>query len=225
MPTARRPRAETQAETRRRLLDAAQQLFEQSGFHRTTVAQIACTAGYTTGAIYANFPRKEVLALAVLERGDLADWARLDLELARSADFGDRLVEVVRWYRNLLVTGGPIGILRVELRLHSLQDAELRAALVDAQRHQQVHVGRLIQQLATTAGSTVLVEPEMLAAALLGSADGTSIANSLDPSPRQAVAFAWTLATLMLAALDPPPVGEAGRADLFARLLSVAATG
>lgn len=87
-----------------------------------------------------------------------------------------------------------------------------------------VHVGQLIHQLATAAGSTVLAEPEMLAAAVLGSADGTAIANSLDPSPHQAAAFAWTLATLLLAALDPPPVDEAGRADLFARLLSVAAT-
>jgi len=65
----------------------------------------------------------------------------------------------------------------------------------------------------------------MLAAAVLGSADGTGIADSLDPSPHQGAAFAWTLATLRLAALDPQPVDEAGRAELFARVLSATATG
>lgn len=222
MATARKPRTESQAETRRNLLDAAEPLFELGGFHRTSVAEIARAAGYTTGAIYSNFPRKEDLALAVLQRSEQADWDQLDIELARSGDFGDRLVEVVRWRRRLLVTNEPIGILRVELWLYSLQDAQLRAALVAAQRQQQAHVAVLIDQLAADAGSKVLVDPELLAAAVLASADGTAIANSLDPSPHQGAAFAWTLATLLIDAMDPKPVADDDRPALLDRLLAAA---
>lgn len=220
MASTRRPRAESQAETRERLLDAAESLFETGGFHRTSVSQIAGAAGYTTGAIYSNFPRKEDLALAVIERGEYADWEQLDVELARSDDFGDQLIEIVRWYRWLQATGEPIGILRVELWLHSLQDLELRTALVAGQRRQQRHVAGLIDRLACGTGSVVTVDTGILAAALLGSADGTGIANSLDPSPHQAAAFAWTLATLLLAAFDPPPIDAAQQAELYDRLLA-----
>src|SRR5699024_3717965 len=68
MTVTRRRRAETQAETRRRLLDAAEALFEERGFHGASVAGIARRAGYTTGAIYSNFQRKEDLAVEVLDR-------------------------------------------------------------------------------------------------------------------------------------------------------------
>lgn len=222
MPTVRKPRLESQAETRAHLLDAAGPLFELGGFHRTSVAEIARAAGYTTGAIYSNFPRKEDLALAVLERNAAADWERLDIELAKSTDLTDRLVAVITWRRRILAINEPIGILHLELYLYALQDAELRAALVASQRDQQTRVGLILEQVAADAGATLTVDAEVLAAALLATADGTAIVNSLDPSSNQAEAFAWTLATLVANSMRPRPVADDAWTTFVDRLLTAA---
>lgn len=61
-------RSERQARTHEELLDAAQAAFTERGFHATSVAEIALAAGYTKGAVYANFSGKTELFLAVLDR-------------------------------------------------------------------------------------------------------------------------------------------------------------
>lgn len=61
-------RSERQAQTYEELLDAAQAAFAERGFHATSVAEIALAAGYTKGAVYANFAGKTELFLAVLDR-------------------------------------------------------------------------------------------------------------------------------------------------------------
>ena len=222
MPTVRKPRTESQAETREHLLDAAGPLFELGGFHRTSVAEIARAAGYTTGAIYSNFPRKEDLALAVLERNAAADWQRLDVELAKSTDLTDRLVAVIIWRRRLLATHEPIGILHLELCLYALKDAQLRAALAASQRDQQRRVAQILEQVAADAGATLTVDADVLAAALLATADGTAIVNSIDPASNQAEAFAWTLATLVANSLHPRPIADDAWPAFVDRLLTAA---
>ena len=54
--------------TRERVLDAAERLFVEGGFHATSVKDIAEAAGYTTGAIYSSFDGKGGLFLAVYRR-------------------------------------------------------------------------------------------------------------------------------------------------------------
>lgn len=222
MPSTRRSRSETQAETIQHLLDAAEPLFERGGFHRTSVAEIARAAGYTTGAIYANFPRKEDLAIAVLERGQQASWNELAEELGSHAQVADRLVAVVAWRRRILASQEAIGILRLELWLISLQDPSLRAALVAGQRNLQAAFAQILEQQARDAGATLLVDPELLSAALLGSADGTAVVHGLDPASNQAEAFAWTLATLVIHSMDPKPITDAELGPLLDRMLRAA---
>jgi AcrR family transcriptional regulator len=61
-------RAESKARTRGDLVDAAERLFTSSGFHATSLDQVAGEAGYTKGAVYSNFDSKEDLFFAVYER-------------------------------------------------------------------------------------------------------------------------------------------------------------
>src|SRR5712675_940902 len=60
-------RDEQKAATRLRLLDAAQTVFAQRGFHGASVDEIAREAGATTGALYAHFAGKEALFLELLD--------------------------------------------------------------------------------------------------------------------------------------------------------------
>src|SRR4029077_18498595 len=61
-------RAEQRDQTRARLLDAAEKVFVDHGFHAASVDQVAEEAGYSKGAVYSNFENKDELFLAVLER-------------------------------------------------------------------------------------------------------------------------------------------------------------
>ena len=60
-------RAERQRKTREELLDAATRLFAARGFGGASIDEIAAAAGYTSGAIYANFAGKEDLFLRAFE--------------------------------------------------------------------------------------------------------------------------------------------------------------
>src|SRR5262245_52786662 len=62
---AMRVTAETKAETRQRILDAAQQLFAVGGFATSTTRDIADRAGIATGTLFNYFTSKEA-ALATL---------------------------------------------------------------------------------------------------------------------------------------------------------------
>jgi AcrR family transcriptional regulator len=64
----RMSRAERREQTRQELLTAAEACFVTSGFHATSVDQVAERAGYTKGAVYSNFTAKEDLFFAVYER-------------------------------------------------------------------------------------------------------------------------------------------------------------
>jgi len=69
--TRRSPKAER---TRADLLAAARRVFAEQGYEGASVGDIAAAAGYTKGAVYANFGSKEDLFLE-LARGMLAAWA------------------------------------------------------------------------------------------------------------------------------------------------------
>jgi AcrR family transcriptional regulator len=94
-------RAEKRAETRRRLLDAAAEVFRRQGFAGASVEQISAQAGFTRGAFYSNFESKEVLFVELLHERVYDDFARLiravpaDLSPAERVVWGaERLREV-----------------------------------------------------------------------------------------------------------------------------------
>jgi AcrR family transcriptional regulator len=59
--------SEKAEETRRRIVDAAAELFAEHGYHSTSLNDVIAAAGSTKGGFYFHFPSKVELALAVLE--------------------------------------------------------------------------------------------------------------------------------------------------------------
>jgi AcrR family transcriptional regulator len=70
-------RKERQAETRRRLLDAAETVFLRRGFDRASVEEITAEAGFTRGAFYSNFESKEQLFFELLADRAYAEYTRI----------------------------------------------------------------------------------------------------------------------------------------------------
>ena len=54
-------RSEAQALTRRRVLEAAAEVFGEKGFRAASLTDVADRAGYTIGAVYSNFASKDEL--------------------------------------------------------------------------------------------------------------------------------------------------------------------
>ena len=80
-------RVEAQALTRRRLLEAAADVFTEEGFRVASLADVADRAGYTIGAVYSNFASKDELFQALMdERLRLTEEG---LAAAFSGDAGD----------------------------------------------------------------------------------------------------------------------------------------
>jgi AcrR family transcriptional regulator len=62
--------------TRRSLLEAAAQLFNERGYAGTSISDISELSGRTSGAVYFHYTSKEMLAVAVVEE-HFATWSRL----------------------------------------------------------------------------------------------------------------------------------------------------
>lgn len=65
-PRRRLTRDEAKAQTRQRLLDSAARVFAERGFGGASLEEIAESAGYSTGAVYANFENKEQLFMELV---------------------------------------------------------------------------------------------------------------------------------------------------------------
>jgi AcrR family transcriptional regulator len=84
LPRPRRPRRlsrrEKQAETRQRLLDAAERVFLRTGLQGSSVEAIAAEAGFTRGAFYSNFESKDELFVELLHTRVYERYTRLAKE-------------------------------------------------------------------------------------------------------------------------------------------------
>ncbi len=91
----RRTKEEAQ-ETRKQILEAAEQAFYDRGVSRTTLADIAALAGVTRGAIYWHFSNKADLVQAMLD--SLHEPLE---EMARASESEDE-IDPLGWTRKLL---------------------------------------------------------------------------------------------------------------------------
>jgi AcrR family transcriptional regulator len=130
---ARLSRTESVARTRARLLDAAEAVFAENGFGEASLARIADRAGYTRGAVYANFASKDDLFLAVLDR-----WLDQDIEhLGKFTADGPSTPRTLEWLRtregNRFADRNRF-LLLTEFRLYALRNPAVAPRLADYER-------------------------------------------------------------------------------------------
>jgi AcrR family transcriptional regulator len=87
---------DTQVVDRRcRILDAAERCFVRSGFHRTTMQDVAAEAGMSPGNLYRYFPSKDAIVVGLTER-DRSDVARDFATFDSGEDFMTSFVKLGR---------------------------------------------------------------------------------------------------------------------------------
>ena len=182
------PNAERKATTRRKLIDAAMTTVARHGFHAAGVDAIAAAAGYSVGAIYANFGSKDDLFLAVFD-DHLAWFERVvadappDLApLERLLDERDQLLVFMEFWG------------------HAVRSPKVKRRFAQRMTRLRGHVADLIRRRAADAGGAIDDETaERLATVALALARGMAIERLAD---RKAVPPGM-LAAALSALLDP----------------------
>ena len=123
----RQTRAEKKAETRERLLKAAEAIARDEGLGRITLEGVASAAGLTKGAIYSNFGSKEDLLLEVLER--LTPGLNLTSEVEDAPDLPSLLARMGAVLGGAARTRAKQVALAVEFDALAIRDPALRRAL------------------------------------------------------------------------------------------------
>lgn len=134
--------------TRQRLLDAAAQCFASAGFSKTTVEEIAASAGVSKGVVYHHFRGKESILEALLER-TLADWAAVSSIPEPAASGGSVLAAFERSLRASLDYARTNPLIRA---LFQLDPAVVLGLGSSAAVQKSVHAGRARMIEAVRAG-------------------------------------------------------------------------
>ncbi len=126
----RRTQADRRADTRRRLLSAAAELFASQGYDAVSVDEVAAAADRSSGAVYAHFGSKQGLLRALLESWQETTAAVVAAEFAVSPDRAARMAAL---WRNVSHPPDELGeqwlLLEHELWLRAVRDPEVGAGL------------------------------------------------------------------------------------------------
>ncbi|MFC5334915.1 TetR/AcrR family transcriptional regulator [Mycobacterium branderi] len=165
MSVKRLSRVEQQQQTRERIIDAAERLFVDEGFHAVSVDRVAGEAGYTKGAVYSNFASKEDLFFAVYERRATRGIAEVEAQLAAAGGASQGMDAVID--RVLRRRGRDDGWLAVffEFWAHAVRRPALRARFGEIHLRAQKPFVRAIEAHACEHGYELPDESQKLAVA------------------------------------------------------------
>lgn len=139
--------------TRRRLVDAAAEVFAEVGLDAASVEAICERAGFTRGAFYSNFETKEELFLelaGIVQRERVASVRARVTQLEASGALADTSPDALSIIQAALDTSAEdrLSILLMsEIRIHALRNPKLAAAYL-AQEQEMVHsVAHIIEDI------------------------------------------------------------------------------
>jgi AcrR family transcriptional regulator len=213
---ARRTRGESQADTRERLLETARELFARASYAGASVDAIAAAAGYTKGAVYANFASKEALFVELLRRHKDAELGALRAVVEAPGDARAAL-DALGALLAATAEDTDWALLSVELQRRAARSPELAAEYAALHAGQQAALGRLVAALFAKAGRRLPAAADDLAAAFMGLAHGLVLQRPPGPAAAGAHAREGRLLVLMLesvlAAAPPAAPPRAARAS------------
>jgi AcrR family transcriptional regulator len=193
---ARLTRVESRQRTRQLLLDAAERLFVERGFHATSIEDIVEAAGFTRGALYSNFADKDDLFLTLLERrteAQVAAYGATDL-----APSSSRVAALQAWFDALTEEDRGLSLALAEFWPSAIRSPDHHRRLRDCSRALRSAITSSVEQYRDEQNLTLPYPAEQVAAMLLAIGEGFAAQHSLDPEGvpsdlfRSAVVTLWT---------------------------------
>ena len=172
-------RVESRARTRMRIIEAATALFLRGGFQATSLEQVAEEAGYTVGAVYSNFESKTAVGVAVIDELYAAEEQRLAELLAKVPDGDtDGVFDALSSWADSTIGDPGWTRLEIEIAAFSAHEESYRAATAARYARLRVSCRELI---AGRIGGDSQLDPDLLAAAIVGLALGIGAQRAADP--------------------------------------------
>jgi AcrR family transcriptional regulator len=198
----RRTQLERRAQAEDALLDSAAKLFARLGVEQTSLAQVGAEAGYSRGLVNHHFGSKAVLVERLVER------SQHDFVSNLTETDGTEVDAVVAIARSYLSAASRES---TDTRAHYVmwgaalpQDADLRASVAAGDAQFRIGVKSLVrlgQKRRTIAAS---IDPDGVAAVVVGMLRGTVAQFLIDPSDVDLAAAADACEHFLRAALTRP---------------------
>jgi AcrR family transcriptional regulator len=183
-PSRRKTRAEKQAETRRRLLDAGEIVFRRCGLHGASIEAITEEAGFTRGAFYSNFKDKNELFIALLHDRVYTGFRQL---LESLSDQSESPLEQLRHGATQLARryedkdGRWLFELWLEILARAARDEEFAGVAATFWTGNRKLIAEMARANTQTLGSELPIEAEHLATAQIALDIGLAVQHLVDP--------------------------------------------
>jgi AcrR family transcriptional regulator len=158
-PRKRLTREESQAQTRATLIEVGRKHFLRFGLGGAVTEKIAEDAGYSRGALYANFDGKEELFVAVI-REEHARHINFLRSLLKDEPSPKKRVKKFRDALANLVTDHEWIVLRAEFEVGALRSEPIRKSFIEAYRQQRRDGGELFRDLLQSPDLTSRLTPD-----------------------------------------------------------------
>ena len=173
-------RARQKAATREALLAAGRTVFVRDGYHRASLDRVAAEAGFTKGAVYANFVTKADLLLAIYEERSAVRAAGITALADEVSDLEDLRRRLVGDWCRVVDEERGWSLLLVEFWAHAAREPELRARLRDAHLRVRGAIAAALAAVAEREDRPLAMAPELLAAAVVALGNGLNLESFLD---------------------------------------------
>jgi AcrR family transcriptional regulator len=182
LPESNRGKQLRALRTREELLHSARKIFARDGFEHTSLEAIACDAGKTRGAFYANFKDKEDAFCAIFEDDISRDMERLR-PLLLSLPSLEQRIEALGEFLGELGRDRERTLLNLEFKLYAIRHPKKHKRLANlyAQMRLRSSIPELDQILGQLSGSA---ERKALVDSLVicGIVDGLALGHLFDPN-------------------------------------------
>lgn len=173
----RKTRAEQHAETRARLLEAAETVFSKMGYHGSSIELVAAEAGYSKGAVYSNFASKEEMFLALLK-------VHMDRDLVEVGQIVDMSPEALfpantRWLETMHTLMPDFPTLMIELQLHARRNPEFAKAYYPLQDRKMAGLADIVRKYFVASGQPMPMDALELAYVIEALVHGLSLQHPL----------------------------------------------
>ena len=177
-------RKERQAETRLRLLDAAEQVFLRRGLQGSSVEEITAEAGFSRGAFYSNFKSKDELFVELLQDRVYRQYAEM-AEQAQEQPGTPR--DRLRWGAERLrdvqkrEEGSWLFRLWLECLTQAARDEDFRKLAATFWSGNRGLLAEQTKEVYKELGSKPPLPPEQIATAMIALDVGLAVQHLVDP--------------------------------------------
>jgi AcrR family transcriptional regulator len=193
-------RKQRQEHTRRCLLEAAGRVFARRGLIQASVDEVAADAGFTKGAVYANFGSKEALFLEMLDERFAGRLAEMERAMASDEPPEVQARAAAQDFTDYLTADPDWKLLFYEAALQAARDDAFRVKLQEHFAAMRERMAELLRARAEAGGFEPGVPFDELATMIMAMANGIGFEAMIDPAAVPDTMFSTMLEIFTLGA-------------------------